>query len=130
VAGGGNNARDAFAAAAACGGNSLCLGGIIQSAALAFAGDIATILGELELAGAMNIVVWDVPNIGNAPAVESFGPQASALATLIAASMNAAEIATIGGRPGVKLFDLFGVMNKAVADPDAFGLTNVTDACA
>jgi outer membrane lipase/esterase len=130
VAGGGNNARDALVAAGACGGNPVCIGGTIQSAAMTYAGDIAAILAELELAGALNIVVWDTPNIGDTPAVESLGPQIAALGTTIAASMNAAEMAAIGGDPDVKLFDLFGVVNNVVANPGAFGLTNVTDACA
>src|SRR5262249_35638919 len=55
---------------------------------------------------------------------------ASFLGTLIAASMNAAELAAIGGNPGVKLFDLFGLVDDVVANPGAFGFTNATDACA
>lgn len=130
VAGGGNDARDALLATAGCGGNPVCIGGIIQSAATGFAGNIATILANLELAGAMHIVVWDIPNVGAAPAVEALGPQASALATLIAASMNAAELAILGDHPDVKLFDIFGAQDRIVANPGDFGLTNVTDACA
>lgn len=130
VAGGGNNARDALDAAVACLGDALCIQSVIHAAALTYATDIATIVGELELAGATNLVVWDVPDIGLTPAVESFGPQASGLATLIAASMNAAELSAIGGHPDVKLFDVFGIMDNVVANPGAFGFTNVTDACA
>ena len=130
VAGGGNNARDALDAASGCLGDLLCIQSVIQAAALTYATDIATIVGELELAGATNLVVWDVPDFGLTPAVESFGPQASGLATLIAASMNAAELSTIGGAPGVKLFDVFGLMDNVVANPGAFGFTNATDACA
>jgi outer membrane lipase/esterase len=130
VAGGGNNVRDALDAAAACLGDPLCIQSVIQATALTYATDIATIVGELELAGATNLVVWDIPDIGLTPAVESFGPQASGLATLIVASMNVAELSAIGGNPDVKLFDVFGVMDNVVANPGAFGFTNVTDACA
>jgi phospholipase/lecithinase/hemolysin len=129
VAGGGDNARDALGAAAACLDQS-CVMSVIKAAAMTYATDIATIVGELELAGATNLVVWNVPDIGLVPAVESFGPQASFLGTLIAASMNAAELAAVGGNPGVKLFDLFGLVDTVVANPGAFGFTNVTDACA
>jgi len=75
-------------------------------------------------------VVWNVPDIGLTPAVESFGPQASFLGTLIAASMNAAELSAVGGNPGVRVFDLFGLVDDVVANPGAFGFTNVSDACA
>src|SRR5499433_2509939 len=125
VAGGGDNARDALNAAAAC-LDLMCVQSVIVAAAQTY----ATIVGALELAGATNLVVWNVPDIGLTPAVESFGPQASFLGTLIAASMNAAELSAIGGNPGVKLFDLFGLADNVVADPGAFGFTNVSDACA
>jgi len=130
VAGGGDNARAALNSAAACLGDALCIQSVIGTAAQTYATDIATIVGALELAGATNLVVWNVPDIGLTPAVESFGPQASFLGTLIAASMNAAELAAIGGNPGVRLFDLFGLVDDVVANPGAFGFTNVTDACA
>jgi len=129
VAGGGDNARDALAAAAAC-LDLTCVQSVIGAAAQTYATDIATIVGELELAGATNLVVWNVPDIGLTPAVESFGPQASFLGTLIAASMNAAEQSAIGGNPGVKLFDLFGLTDNVVGNPGAFGFTDVSDACA
>jgi len=130
VAGGGNNARDALVAAAGCGGNLACIAGIIQSAALTYAGDIATIDAELEVAGARKIVVWDVPDIGDTPAVRAAGASAAALGTLIAASMNAALLGAIASDPDVQLFDLFGLVDAIVASPGAFGLTDVTNACA
>src|SRR5499425_3211515 len=129
VAGGGDNARDALNAAAAC-LDAICVQSVIVAAAQTYATDIATIVGELELAGATNLVVWNIPDIGLVPAVESSGPLASGLATLIAASMNAAELAAIGGNPGVKIFDLFGLVDDVVGNPGAFGFTNATDACA
>jgi outer membrane lipase/esterase len=130
VAGGGNNARDALVGAAGCGGNPICIGGIIQSAALTYAGDIATIDAELELAGARKIVVWDVPDIGDTPAVRAAGASAAALATLIAASMNAALLGAISSDLDVQVFDLFGLVDGMVANPAGFGLTDVTNACA
>jgi outer membrane lipase/esterase len=128
VAGGGNNARDALNAIAGCGVNPLCVGAVIQSTAIAFAADIGTIVGELELAGAQHIVVWDTPDVGLAPAVVASG--GSAIGTLLASSMNAALLAAIGGDPDVDLFDLFALQDSFAANPGAFGLTNVTDACA
>lgn len=130
VAGGGNNARDALIGGAGCGANPVCINGIIQSTAAAFAGDIGTIDAELELAGARRIVVWDVPDIGDAPAVRAAGASASALGTLIAASMNAALLSAICSDLNVQVFDLFGLVDDMVANPAGFGLTDVTNACA
>jgi outer membrane lipase/esterase len=130
VAGGGNDARDALMAAAACGGNVGCVTSVIQTTALTYAGNVATMVAELEQAGATHLVVWNTPNIGVTPAVETLGPQVSALATLLAASMNAAEMAALGSDADVRLFDLFGLVDGIRANPAAFGFTNVTDACA
>jgi outer membrane lipase/esterase len=130
VEGGGDNARNALEAIGGCGGNAACVGGIIQSTTASFVGDIETIDSELEKAGAKNIVLWNVPNIGDTPAVLAAGPLASMLGTTIASTMNQALLGAIGTDPDIKLFDIFDLMNAAIADPGAFGLSNVTDACA
>ena len=129
VAGGGNDARNALNAIGSC-GNSSCVAGVIDSTALEFATDIGSIVSELETDGAEHIFVWDTPDVGLAPAILAEGAQASALGTLLASSMNSALLSAIGGAPGVTLFDIFGLEDSIVADPAAFGLTNVTDACA
>jgi phospholipase/lecithinase/hemolysin len=130
VEGGGNNVQAALDAAAGCNGDPICISGIIRSTTAGFVGDIKTIDSELETAGAKNILVWDVPNIGATPAVLAEGSPAPMLGTTIASVMNQALSAAIGMDPDVKLFDIFGLMNDAIADPGAFGLSNVTDACA
>ncbi len=126
--GGGDDARDALDAIGGCGGNPLCIGGIIQSTATMFATDIASIVGELQGAGAQHIIVWDTPDVGKAPAVVAVG--GSAIGSLLASSMNTALLGAIGSVPGVTVFDIFGLVDSVVANPNAFGLTNVTDACA
>ena len=130
VEGGGQNARDALVAIGGCGGSLACIGGIIQSTTAGYVGDILTIDAELEAAGAKNIVVWNVPDIGLTPAVLAEGSSASALGTTLASTMSDALAAAIVSDLDVKLFDIFGLLNDAVANPGAFGLTNVTDACA
>jgi outer membrane lipase/esterase len=52
------------------------------------------------------------------------------LGTTVASSMNQTLSGVIGADPDIKLFDDFGLLNDAIADPGAFGLSNVTDACA
>jgi outer membrane lipase/esterase len=131
VEGGGDNARNALdEIGSSCGINPVCINGIIQTTAAGFATDIKTIDSELEAAGAKNIVVWNAPDIGKTPAVLATGQLASTLGTMIAGAMNQALVAAIGMDPDVTLFDDFGLLNELIADPGAFGLSNVTDACA
>lgn len=130
VEGGGENARAALDAAGGCGSNLACINGIIQSTTAGYVGDIKTIDTELEAAGAKNIVVWNVPNIGVTPAVLAEGSAASMLGTTIASVMNNALSTAIGMDSDIKLFDDFSLLNQVIADPGAFGLSNVTDACA
>jgi hypothetical protein len=63
-----------------------------------------------------------------APAVRDLG--GSTLGTMIASSMNTALLSTIGSDTEVKLFDAFGLLDDVVANPTAFGLSDVTNACA
>jgi outer membrane lipase/esterase len=126
IAGGGNDARAALDAIQG-GGNPAT---VIPGAAAAYAAATGNLIDELQAAGAQRIVVWDVPDIGKAPAVTAFGPSASFLGTLLASSMNTALDARLAiETPGVSLFDIFGLQDAIIADPGAFGLMNVTDAC-
>jgi outer membrane lipase/esterase len=49
---------------------------------------------------------------------------------MIASLMNTALLSAIGGDPDVKLFDAFGLLDNVVDNPSAFGLSDVTNACA
>jgi len=127
IAGGGNDAREALAAAAASPQNAAA---IIASAAVAYATSTGTLIDQLQAAGAQRIVVWDVPDLGKAPAVTALGASASFLGTTLSATMNAALSARLSIEgPSVTLFDLFALQDAIVANPGAFGLTNATDAC-
>lgn len=128
VAGGGEDILHALPAINACTGSLVCIGDVINSTVKTFAGNIGNIVSALQTAGATNIVVWDVPDVGDAPAAHALG--FSPLATAIASSMNLALSSVISADPNVELFDAFGLLNDAIADPSAFGLVNVTDACA
>jgi outer membrane lipase/esterase len=128
VEGGGDNARDALSAIGGCSGNLACITSLIQSTAADFAADIDNIDSALETAGAQSIIVWNAPDIGKTPAVTAAG--ASMLGTAIASAMNDALLQATATDPHIKLFDAFGLLDDAIADPAAFGLSNVTDACA
>ncbi|WP_082649804.1 SGNH/GDSL hydrolase family protein [Bradyrhizobium lablabi] len=125
IAGGGNDARAALNTIAACQGQ--CLGPTVASTAMEYAANVGAMVDALQAGGAKNIIVWNTPNLGLAPAVTAAG--ASALGTFLASSMNAALTAELAGEAGVKVFDIFGLGTTIALDPAAFGFTNVTDAC-
>jgi phospholipase/lecithinase/hemolysin len=142
VAGGGNNARDTLdeVIAAVLGGMTPAeIDALIDAAASSYADDIAGILTQL---AGLNVVVWNTPDAGKAPAVLAgaslldpffigvLGSTFPEEATEIAERMNEALMAELAGLGGVRVFDLFDLVNDIVADPAAFGLANATLPCA
>ncbi len=131
VAGGGNDARDALAAIQA----GADVVDTITAVSTSFAGNVGTIVDQLQAAGAAHIVVWNTPNLGTAPATLALGGAAAGLATTVAQSMNVALATRLSGEVGVSTFDLFGLVGDVIAaynaDPsnNPYGLSNVTDAC-
>ena len=107
-------------------------GGVILAAAL---GSIAQTITSLSAAGARTFLVWNVPNIGLTPALRIAGPAASQLATTLSVAFNAQLTAILGqlaaGLPAISIvpFDAFGLLASIVADPEAYGMSNVTSAC-
>jgi phospholipase/lecithinase/hemolysin len=99
-----------------------------QAAAQSEAADIGTLITH----GARDILVPLVPDPGVTPAVIAGG--GGAASTLLAQIYNTALEAAIGGlspTPGVRLtyLDTFSLIDDVVANPGAFGFTNVTDPC-
>lgn len=125
VAGGGNNARAALDAI----GGGANIPGTFAATAAGYAADIGNIVDTLQAAGAKDIVVWNTPDLGLAPAVSGLGPQTAGLASLLSDTMNAALAARLSLEVGVDIFDLFGLLGDIVASPEAFGLSNASDAC-
>ena len=100
--------------------------------AQAAAQSAATDIGTLVTQGARNVLVPLVPDLGVTPA--AIAADAGAAGTLLAQTYNAALEADIGGLgsvPGLDLtyLDTFSLIDEAVADPGAFGFTNVTAPC-
>jgi len=125
VAGGGNDARAALTSIAGGADPFATIG----ATSYQYATNVGNIVDKLQAAGAQHIVVWNTPNLGTAPAVLGQGPAVSSLATGLASAMNAALDLRLGSETGVTTFDLFGSVAGAIADPAAYGLSNVTDAC-
>jgi outer membrane lipase/esterase len=126
VAGGGNNAR---AALEAIGFDGAPLLRTLSSTAFRYARDVGSMVDQLQAAGATDIVVWNTPNLGLAPAVIEGGPEATFLGEVISSSMNRALTRRLEGESGVRILDLYGLLGQVVADPAAYGLVNATDAC-
>ena len=124
VAGGGNNAREALTAIA--GGADITA--TIGAAAIQFAADIGSIVDTLQAKGAGRIIVWDVPNLGLAPAMTANGPNAAFLASTLSKAMNDALGYRLATETNVFTFDLYGLITSIDANPGEYGLTNTGDA--
>ena len=127
ISGGGNDARDAFALAAGGGDPSMLIN--------TYAADIGSIITSLEMAGAHDILLLNVPDIGMTPAIQAYGSSAVALASGVAGAMNTALDTMLGTLSpsmthGIRLLDTYTLVDDIVADPAAFGMTDVTSACA
>ncbi len=94
--------------------------------------NLSTGIEFLTNAGAKNIVVPNLPDLGKLPLTRD-GENSSQLTTLgqqhnqaLAAALN-----NFSSKPGVNIIpvDIDSLFNRAQANPSEFGLTNVTDAC-
>ena len=126
---GGNDIRDALAAFAG-GGNGTV---VLEDAVLAIARNIHALHG----AGAKTFLVWRAPNVGVTPAIrtlDSMMPGAAQLATQLTQAFNAGldgAVTQLSALPGIRIvrLDAYRLLNDLVADPAAFGLTDVATAC-
>ena len=125
IAGGGNDVRVVADAVAANPANIVAL---TSAGASAYATAAAQMVGTLRGAGASNIVVWNVPNVGLSPAALAGGPAAAGAASFISGAFNTALGTALAGS-GAQIFDLYGLVGRYVANPAAYGFTNVTQAC-
>jgi phospholipase/lecithinase/hemolysin len=99
-------------------------------------------IAALAATGAKNFLVVTVPDLGKTPGALAQGAAAAGFASQAALSFNSAlvggypafgipslaNIATAGGL-SIKVLDTYALIDATVANPFAFGLTNVTDAC-
>jgi outer membrane lipase/esterase len=135
LAGGGNDARDIATAAGQAIANGQDPTPGITAGIAAYAVTLNELVDELQDKGARDIVVWNTPNIGVVPASLAQGPAAAGLAESVAQAMNLALIEVLTTAQdnelamGVRVFDIFGLLTAATADPAAFGLSNASSAC-
>ncbi|MEA2078846.1 MAG: SGNH/GDSL hydrolase family protein [Pseudomonadota bacterium] len=97
---------------------------------------VATEIGKLSAAGALNFVVLNAPDLGLTPAIKlidaMFSPVPGALvmaATSFSMAYNAGLNTALGPTPGVEIIDIFTEFRKLIENPQDFGLSNSEDAC-
>ncbi|MBV9812062.1 MAG: SGNH/GDSL hydrolase family protein [Acetobacteraceae bacterium] len=88
-------------------------------------------LGALAQGGARNMLVLNVPDLGKTPAETSHGAAVAQTATQLSAlydSELSASLTALAAQDGLNIHvvDAFSLIDQAVANPSAFGLTNVT----
>jgi outer membrane lipase/esterase len=90
-------------------------------------GNLIQIVRRLKAAGADDIVVVDLPDIGLAPRARAAGPAVAAGATLLSLQFNQLLNGALDqlGFPVVRV-SAFALINAMVANPAAFGFTDVT----
>jgi phospholipase/lecithinase/hemolysin len=93
-----------------------------QTAAQAAATNIDGIVAALQMEGATNILVPNLPNLGSTP---EFNGNAAAIA--YSNSFDTALAATLPS--GATLFDTYALFNEILASPNAYGFTNTTTPC-
>jgi phospholipase/lecithinase/hemolysin len=129
VEGGGNDARDIIAAAGQDILNNIDPLPDILSGAAAYAGYVNGMVDQLEAAGAKDIIVWNTPNAGLAPAILAqnaglLGETVSQVMNMLLMQELADEIAK-----GVRIFDTFDFVTNVTSNPGAYGLVDATNAC-
>ena len=123
---GGNDLRDALVVASGGGNPATIIGPALNS--------IAQNIQRLYIAGARDFLVWTAPDIGLTPAVSSI-PGGSAAAGQLTAFFNAQLNGLIAqlqaALPGAHFttLDVYSKLNTIVAQPQLFGLSDVTHAC-
>lgn len=101
----------------------------LQSALFAMQQSVQTLLS----AGAQNILLFNVPDVGLTPAFAPYGAAAAAYATFLTQQYNLGILQIVQGYDAagynVLLADLFGLNHDVFANPAAYGFTNITSPC-
>lgn len=103
---------------------------IAEDAARAIAGIVA----DLAAAGAVHILVPNLPDIGRTPALLAAGPSLAAVGRRLSRSFNATldrALDAIRAPHPLRLYrlDVFALLERVAADPAAAGFTDLTTPC-
>ncbi len=100
-----------------------------QAAIIAAAQGEIGMLAQLQGAGARYVLVFNLPNIGLTPSGTAQGPAGSAALTGLSVTFNSAlntGLAQYSGPLNIIPVNAFAVLNEIMANPQAYGFTNVT----
>jgi len=98
-----------------------------QAAIAAAAAQEVKLIGQLQAAGAKNILVFNLPNVGITPSAASQGASAAASLTGLSLVFNGTlntGLSQLG--KGIVPINTYGLLNEVVANPQGFGFSNVT----
>ncbi|GAB2571946.1 autotransporter domain-containing protein [Dyella jejuensis] len=98
-----------------------------QASVVAAAQQEVKLIGQLQGAGARNILVFNLPNIGLTPEATEEGATAASALTTLSVVFNGQLNAGVGqlGK-GIIPVNTFALLNQVIANPGAYGFTNVT----
>ena len=91
------------------------------------AGELTGQIARLQAAGARNIIVFSLPDIGATPGSVGDGPAAAALSTQHSEEYNQALFSQLAAS-GIRVIpiDTFNLLRMVMADPTRFGFSNST----
>lgn len=124
---GGNDVRDALVAAAVGEDPAPYLSNALAS--------LGNGVGTLYAYGARQFLLMNVPDLGKLPAVRGLGPAAVFGGGALSAAFNSNlgqlrnYLAAVLPGSDIRILDAYTKLNAIIADPAAYGLANVTDAC-
>jgi outer membrane lipase/esterase len=121
---------DAGALYVVFGGGNDIRGSASTADAVNAANGLVSIVQNLIAAGAANILVPNLPDLGATPeAIGGGGAGVDSTArSLTYNSTLAAGLATLSGANIIEL-DVFGILNNMIANPGSFGITNTDEVC-
>lgn len=96
--------------------------------------NLVAIIRELQDNGAVYFLVPNLPNLGRTPQFVALGPAAVQLATELSTAFNTALAIALDNLENtlpihIARLDIEAHLDEATANPQRFGLTNVTEAC-
>ncbi|MDE2307691.1 MAG: autotransporter domain-containing protein [Xanthomonadaceae bacterium] len=87
-----------------------------------------TLIGQLQAAGAKNILVFNLPNIGLTPDATAQGPAAAASLTGLSLIFNGQLNTGLSHlNTGIIPINAYGLLSEVIASPQAYGFANATD---
>ncbi|MGR8919153.1 MAG: SGNH/GDSL hydrolase family protein [Gammaproteobacteria bacterium] len=93
--------------------------------------EILNAVGTLRAVGAQRVMVFGLPDLGLTPRARALPGGVAAQLSALSDAWNGALFANLPavGVPAYRTVDTAGALRDMVANPAAYGLTNVTDAC-